>query len=390
MNYKKIFKRETKVILYVVIALTIVVIGASYALFMQVNDDSKNQVVTAGTLQITYSSSNDKSTTPGGIITGEDLECLAPKSDEEGKTKGCQFTLSVTNTGTLPSAYSLLIYDNTESTDLVTHDNIKYNLTKLSTPSSNKETNAQAVDITNTSGNLLSNLTKKTDDNKKSILESSMIDVGETIQFSLHIWIKDGAEESIIGKMVSLKLDIVNEVYETTPLSDYLILLTDKTGTISTDNGRPVSNKITHEKTTTTPSLIDYRFVGTNPNNYICLAENGECSTSSLYRIVGVIPTQTTSNGNYENRVKLVGTTVSSVETTYPKYVEKVLWYSGTSTDADAEAAYKAERNTIESTTTATHALYQSDVLLTKQRNKQRRVINSSFLHNKNSKVRFL
>ena len=55
MNYKKVFKRETKVIAYIVICLTLVVIGTSYALFLKVDSNSNNQVVNAGSLEITYS-----------------------------------------------------------------------------------------------------------------------------------------------------------------------------------------------------------------------------------------------------------------------------------------------------------------------------------------------
>ena len=58
MNYKKLFKRETKVIAYVVIALTLIVIGTSYALFLQVNNNRDNQVVTAGSLVIEYAKGN--------------------------------------------------------------------------------------------------------------------------------------------------------------------------------------------------------------------------------------------------------------------------------------------------------------------------------------------
>ncbi len=63
-----------------------------------------------------------------------------------------------------------------------------------------------------------------------------------------------------------------------------------------------------HEATEQTGdnATTDYRYIGANPNNYVCLESDRECTDDELYRIVGVIPTQSTEDGNYENRVKLV------------------------------------------------------------------------------------
>ena len=65
--------------------------------------------------------------------------------------------------------------------------------------------------------------------------------------------------------------------------------------------------EINHEATSQTPSLTDYRYVGANPNNYVCFGyEGARCPDNNLYRIIGVIPTQSTNDGEYENRVKLI------------------------------------------------------------------------------------
>ena len=76
-----------------------------------------------------------------------------------------------------------------------------------------------------------------------------------------------------------------------------------------------------HAATFQTPALTDYRYIGASPNNYVCLEEIGDCKTEDgeidenmLYRIIGVIPTQSRvpseENPNeeiqYENRVKLI------------------------------------------------------------------------------------
>ncbi len=204
MNYKNVWKRETKVIAYVVIALTLVVIGSSYALFFQVNNNRDNQVVTAGSLVIEYAK--------GNMITvneNDDNNCLLPQSDETGSgSEGCRFTLSITNTGTLPMEYDLLIYNNTEELpngeSFVEHSYIKHSLKKqlsVEDASSQIVTNAKSLD----------NLEIK---NGKKVLENSVIEVGETITFSLNIWIAEDAPEDIIGKYVYLKLDVIGSVFE--------------------------------------------------------------------------------------------------------------------------------------------------------------------------------
>lgn len=204
MNFKKIFKRETKVIAYVVIALTLVVIGTSYALFLQVNNNSDNQVVTAGSLVITYSNGNTVN------VPDSKDNCLAPQSDEMGSsTGGCKFSLSITNIGSLPMQYDLLIYNNTSEApsgaSFVDHSLIRHSLHKQY---SKEETNSGTV----TSAEALSELELKED---KRILESSTINVGETITYSLNIWISDEATVDIINKYVYLKLDVVGSVQET-------------------------------------------------------------------------------------------------------------------------------------------------------------------------------
>ncbi len=85
----------------------------------------------------------------------------------------------------------------------------------------------------------------------------------------------------------------------TPTMSDYLINLSKKDTSIILQE---------HEETeqTSTFAQTDYRYIGENPNNYVCLEADGTCEEDELYRIIGVIPTQSSENGPYENRVKLI------------------------------------------------------------------------------------
>ena len=67
--------------------------------------------------------------------------------------------------------------------------------------------------------------------------------------------------------------------------------------------------QVVHDATEQTGlnAAIDYRYTGKNPNNYVCFgSEATPCPSGNLYRIIGVIPTQSTEDGPYENRVKLI------------------------------------------------------------------------------------
>ena len=114
-----------------------------------------------------------------------------------------------------------------------------------------------------------------------------------------------------------------------------------KTGKYFSDMIIDISNtsssvvRIDHEATEQTPNLTEYRYVGKTPNNYVCFgSETNPCPDNNLYRIIGVIPAQSSENGEYENRVKLIKATnwVGSNPTGYiagsSKYGEGYYWYN--------------------------------------------------------------
>ena len=61
-----------------------------------------------------------------------------------------------------------------------------------------------------------------------------------------------------------------------------------------------------HFATYQTPPLTYYRYTGKEPNNYVYFGCSNNCTQENLYQIIGVIPTQISETGPYENRVKLV------------------------------------------------------------------------------------
>ncbi len=97
MKVRDIIKKQTTIIAIAVVLVTITVIGVSYAIFFNVNKNSTDQVITAGTLQLTVSDFN--------VLTLRE-----PMSTESGlKSQAVSYTVLNTNSN-LPATYSLYIY----------------------------------------------------------------------------------------------------------------------------------------------------------------------------------------------------------------------------------------------------------------------------------------
>lgn len=93
--------------------------------------------------------------------------------------------------------------------------------------------------------------------------------------------------------------------------------------------------KIDHEATKQTPALTDYRYVGAKPNNYVYFGCSDTCTEDNLYRIIGVISVQSSEEGKYEERVKLIkainwdGSTAKNTE--YSSSGKGYMWTKNTS-----------------------------------------------------------
>lgn len=289
MNYKNIFKRETKVIAYVVICLTLVVIGTSYALFLQVNNNTNNQVVTAGSLTVTYSGGNTVT------VDDSDSNCLTPQSDTDGSgSGGCKFTLSITNTGTLPMQYDLLIYNNTadapNGVTFLDHSLVRHSLKKQYTVANTNETVTAAAALST-----LANYNST----EKRILETSVIEAGETITFALNVWIDESASADVVGHYVYLKLDVIGTVYEEAAATQTLLSSMDNNGLTEIMNETVAASE-------TNTNAKEYRYSGANPKNYVYYncTNDAQVNTCEVWRILGIYNVE--KDGNTENRIKLI------------------------------------------------------------------------------------
>ncbi len=287
MNFQSIFKRETKLIVYVVSALTIVLIGSTYALFFRVKENTNNQVVQAGALVIEYSNNGNEVVAEGDA---KDNNCLYPTDDEDGNLNGCSYTFTMTNNGSLPAEYTLYLTNDSsdlpENGKLLEIKNIKHTLRKKLV-----KDGEQTVEVNN--AKKLSELGQ--DNEKGTILEKNVINVGESIEFSLRVWIDEdapheGAPDSIVGNYVRLKINASSTVYEGTLADEIKFLAVDESNITAGDSGivkvntESVSPVELNGLDSETEDQVEYRYYGSNPNNYVRFNDE-------LWRIIGLVNT---------------------------------------------------------------------------------------------------
>lgn len=207
MNYKHNIKKQSYVIAIGAILLAIVISGTSYALFFQVDTNSKNQVVETGTLSVTYGD-NSQAITDTELIPMTDTDALASST--------LVSTIYVENKGTLPADYNITIgndmaslkarEDYATTDELLNHDYIRVAVYK----------NGEMIIEPKT----LSDFNLSTDDNTMYDLYSGSLNVSgtgsSTETFAIKVWVASDAPEEIIGDFVYLKVNVISTVDEDT------------------------------------------------------------------------------------------------------------------------------------------------------------------------------
>lgn len=228
MDYKKIFKRETKTIVYVVVCLTLVVVAASYAMFLQVDNNTDNQVIETGSLVITYTNKNGQTISESDVVTNN--ACLEPMTDDESEgMTDCSYYLNIFNRGSLPASYRLVVYNNVNELPdggrFVNHDAIKVHIKKGSKVDGNDS--IQYVPVANSPA-LLSSLPHSSDTQFKTaqnevkyVLDSGTLEAAGNISYNVQAFIhEDLTQGSLTGQYVYLKLEVTGIVDGEAPITN--------------------------------------------------------------------------------------------------------------------------------------------------------------------------
>ena len=205
MNYKHNIKKQSYIIAISAILLALVITGTSYALFFQVDSNSKNQIVETGSLSVTYGA-NSTAITATELVPMTDTEAL--------ESSTLVSTVYIENKGTLPAEYVIKIGNDVDSFQkrdgysaedkLLSHDYIKVAVYQ----------NGEMI----ISPTTLSTLKVAADDNTMYDLFSGKLNVlttGESTEtFAIKVWVSNEAPEDIIGDFVYLKVDVTSTVDE--------------------------------------------------------------------------------------------------------------------------------------------------------------------------------
>ena len=274
LSFKNIFQRETKLATYIIACCTILVLGISYAVFFQVNQNSNNQVVEAGDLTFTYQDGSQ-------ITNANDNFCFEPMSDDEANLYGsdCTYQFSVQNTGSLMGSYTLTL--NATESNTAPSTQVKVIL---------KKQNAEGVLETvegypQTLGNITNGV----------LVENATINTGESIVYSIQLYVDESTvSDPNVENSTAFNIDyIINgtgTVHESQPIS------TDKTATETIEDlvsSNP--DELVYDGTADN----NLRYIGADPNNYVTF-------NNETWRIIGVFNNIDDGTGNKETRLKII------------------------------------------------------------------------------------
>ena len=218
-SFSSIFKKETKLASYIIICLTLVVIGISYALFFKVGSNSENQEVVAGTFTFTYEQGTE-------ITNTGNTSCFLPmNADEAGLVSSdCDYTFSVKNTGSLKASYTLRLV----SQDVNTMEASKLKVMLKRENSGNLET--------------VEGFPKTISELSDGYLLEAEIEPNQIVVYHIQIYVDEASYVSgDEGKTVAYKIEGHGVVDDDQPLStetiaDKIIEDVDKTGACPTVN----------------------------------------------------------------------------------------------------------------------------------------------------------
>ena len=260
---------------YIVLAIVTVVIsivallGASYALLTMTIEGDKKITLTAGILKVDFED--------GNYIN---LENAAPMTDAQGQ-KLTPYTFTITNTGNINAYYHVSLEE--EATNTLTNNYLKMRLT-----------NDQGYD----SGvvKVSSYGTGSFDITSEATLEPS-----DKVTYQLWMWLDYNADNSAQGKEYKSKIVVTSYDREQKTAVDTLIAKVnpeDLDYNSATDNQKKEMWTFSHPETEQTEALTDYRYIGSDPNNYVTF-------NNETWRIIGVF-TVDDGTGKKEERLKII------------------------------------------------------------------------------------
>ena len=286
------------------VLLFVMVIGVSYAAYRFSAAGTKENVISTGTISMSYSQNSFidlKHTYPK-----TDTYAIATKEDKSSM----EFSVSMETSGTKQINYALAI-TNIEEGKTLKSDKVKIYLEKEGKVVNNFETN-KGKTIDSFKNKYIEGLI-----DSYAIYQDILTPSNKTHHYVLTSWIDESyilpiKNETITSKQTNeetykFKVKVVGV---DTPITIKEEISTSVTGiasqvlpTLTSNAGNSGLYTITHPADTTlqigaTESITEYRYRGASPKNYVTF-------NNEVWRILGVFPTDD-GTGKIENRIKII------------------------------------------------------------------------------------
>ena len=291
---------KKKTVIYSIVALValaLLVVGATYAYFQNQYGSASNadvKVTTYTTDVLTFE-------TGDAINISADQETFAEGKGNRTGSTFARATLQANNkTNTATANYYMYLnienntftYTNTGTPELIlqvvdkTSGNPVTSITGLDyvTITDGKNTSISGFDITNKGGLIALFSNKEISASPKTIEEYTV-----TITLVNHSFDQNAnTGKSFSGKLIIQKEKMITSVSDVAKNGDNLATVLETLGT----KGDSSLTGLYHHDANLTNGAGDnsYRFAGANPNNYVCFgSDDATCPTENLYRIIGLI-----------------------------------------------------------------------------------------------------
>ena len=263
-------KKKYIVLVIVTIVISIVaLIGASYALLTMTIEGDKKVSLTAGILKVDFDEGDNIN-----------LNEIAPMTDNQGQ-KTTPYTFTITNTGNINAYYHVSLEEDVNNT--LDNSYLKMRLT------SNNGYDSGVVKVSSYG-------TGTFDITSEATLEPS-----DKVTYQLWMWLDYNADNSAQGKEYKSKIVVTSYDREQKTAVDTLIAKVnpeDLDYNSATDNQKKEMWTFSHPETEQTEALTDYRYIGSDPNNYVTF-------NNETWRIIGVF-TVDDGTGKKEERLKII------------------------------------------------------------------------------------
>ncbi len=284
-------KKEKIIILSLILIFIIAVIGVSYAAFSYTGTGNTVNSITSGAITMTYTESDNIITMDGALPTTDKTGTVRLKEGEY-----FDFTISSTIIGNVNINYEISAKDVTTGTRKIDGSNIKLYLTRITeeelmSPETYNEESA-ANDYTGRPAGEMS-------------LYASSMNSSETNNYRLRMYVTEeyNPQGDGGGLEFSIKINVYGKDGDKMPIPAAETLLA-KANPEDLDYNSATSEQqkemwtFSHPATEQTEALKDYRYIGSNPNNYVTF-------NNETWRIIGVF-TVDDGTGKMEERLKII------------------------------------------------------------------------------------